>query len=199
MQYPAFVCASAPRPPGRAGVKEPPSAGGAALQLRSLWALGFGAEGLSPSLARRCYCSCLSHTSHRAGPWGTYSPAKAPALPDDNNPSRGPTASSELRRAARPGRDLPAGGGFARTKTSRRCRFPGRSWCSAVPAPRCLPGRRLSPWLPPLNPYGTGLPVSSVGSCRGSVAVSCPQKSSGTALGQLSPGSSSGWGRAGCS
>lgn len=47
-------------PPGQAGVMELPSTGGAALQPRCLlWALGFRAEGLSPSLACCSYCTCV--------------------------------------------------------------------------------------------------------------------------------------------
>lgn len=82
VQYPVFVCASACVLWAGWGQRA------AALQLCLLWALGFGAEGLSPALACCCYCGCLSqsHTSHGAGPSGTTSPAKDPDLPDGNNP-----------------------------------------------------------------------------------------------------------------
>lgn len=152
VQYPAFVCASTSVSwAGR--VKELWSTGGAALQLcHSLWALEFGAEGLSRSQACCCcYCSCLSQTSYRAGPRGSYSPARAPALPDDNNLLEGPTASSRLWRAARPGRDLLTGGGFARTKTShsgpdaRQCQGPAACQTPSRWLP-CLSHMALSSW-----------------------------------------------------
>lgn len=120
VQYPVFVCASACVLWAGWGQRA------AALQLCLLWALGFGAEGPSPALARYCYCGCLSHTSHGAGPSGTASPVKAPALPHGNNPhgTRWLPLSALESRAAREGPSCRSSPGRAGTL---------RLWELAVP------------------------------------------------------------------